>query len=147
MIDEDLHEALFQLVRVHTYVQEKALHKLGLRPGQAAALGSLGRFGPMNQSDLAKRLFVSNSTISIMLGRMEKDELIVRVKLPDNKKENVVFVTPKGKKAQTAMEEYNRAMPKVLFEGLTDAEKSTLLHALETVKYNHLNSVENDNGD
>ncbi|HLR71543.1 MAG TPA: MarR family transcriptional regulator [Pseudogracilibacillus sp.] len=75
------------------------LKQFDLTTAQFDVLNQIAHFGPLTQSELAKRVTVTEGGISRMLSRLEKEQLIVR---EQNWKTKTISLTDKGEEKLTA---------------------------------------------
>jgi DNA-binding MarR family transcriptional regulator len=66
--------------------------------GQIAALSMLARCGPVRSSDLAKELFLDQSTVSRHVAHLEADGLVEKVADPDDRRATQLHLTDLGQK-------------------------------------------------
>jgi DNA-binding MarR family transcriptional regulator len=66
--------------------------------GQIAALGMLSRCGPVRSSDLAKELFLDQSTVSRHVAHLEADGLVEKVADPNDGRATQLHLTDLGHK-------------------------------------------------
>lgn len=66
--------------------------------GQLAALGMLSRCGPVRSSDLAKELFLDQSTVSRHVAHLEADGLVEKVADPSDGRATQLHLTDLGRK-------------------------------------------------
>jgi MarR family transcriptional regulator, organic hydroperoxide resistance regulator len=71
---------------------------MGLTGPQGMLMGSLARFGKMKISDLSEKLDLSNSTVSGIVDRLEKQNLLVRTRSEDDRRVVYVEMTPEYKR-------------------------------------------------
>jgi DNA-binding MarR family transcriptional regulator len=106
---------------------------LGLTPGRLGALLLLEAQPEMRQAALAEALRVKPSNLAVMLDGLEAEGLIRRVEDMQNRRANLLRLTPAGRallrraKAQEALVEAGLAA------GLGAAERATLLAALRRI--------------
>ncbi len=136
------YEQFFQMIRVHTYVMEKLFAHYGISLGRSAALGTLDEYGPMPQKELTQRQYVSSATMSVMLGRMEKEGLVRREKLADNAKENMVYLTEKGTDYINRMNTVTSSMPEEVFAGISPEDMEAAVRIFSAIRENHLALLE-----
>jgi DNA-binding MarR family transcriptional regulator len=90
------------------------LSQFGITPGQYGVLACLWENDSLTPKEIAAILRVENSTISGVLDRMEKRDLINRVLDPHNKRSIRVQVTEKGlaikEPVQKKIEELNQSV-------------------------------------
>lgn len=68
-----------------------------LSKGQPKILEYLYENDGAVQKDIAKSCFIEQATVTSILARMEKNELIIRKVDPDNRRFQFVYLTEKGK--------------------------------------------------
>jgi DNA-binding MarR family transcriptional regulator len=111
----------------------RAMAPLGLTPGRLGALLLLEAQPEMRQAALAEALRVKPSNLAVMLDGLEAEGLIRRVEDTQNRRANLLRLTPAGRallrraKAQEALVEAGLAA------GLGTAERATLLAALRRI--------------
>lgn len=66
--------------------------------GQIAALGMLAKCGPIRSGDLAKELFLDQSTVSRHMAHLEADGLVEKVTDPDDRRATRLHLTDLGRK-------------------------------------------------
>jgi DNA-binding MarR family transcriptional regulator len=111
----------------------RAMSPLGLTPGRLGALLLLEAQPQMRQAALADALRVKPSNLAVMLDGLEAQGLIRRVEDTQNRRANLLRLTPAGRallrraKAQEALVEAGLAA------GMGRAERATLLAALRRI--------------
>jgi DNA-binding MarR family transcriptional regulator len=111
----------------------RAMAPLGLTPGRLGALLLLEAQPEMRQAALADALRVKPSNLAVMLDGLEAEGLIRRIEDTQNRRANLLRLTPAGRallrraKAQEALVEAGLAA------GLGAAERATLLTALRRI--------------
>jgi len=94
------HKELFALLKQMNRQQHSAMHKLleahGFPKSQPMIIHILEKKNGMTQVELAQKLEVTPATISAMLKRMERDELIYRKRSVEDARVTHVFLTDKG---------------------------------------------------
>lgn len=120
--DRALLDLFTNMTRIHTAYVERRLQRLGLHNGQAAIITALGQRGPTTQKDLAQFRQVSAATISVMLGRMERDGLIVRSASGDGKC-NLISLTEAGQCSYETLSTFMAEESNYVFAGLSAGEK------------------------
>lgn len=72
--------------------------EMQLTAPQGMLVGTLARFGKMKVSDLGERLELSNSTVSGIIDRLEKQGLVERIRSEEDRRVVYVDVTPDFRK-------------------------------------------------
>lgn len=114
-IEETLSYLLVQICKAHRAAANEFLAEAGLYAGQELVLSSLWHTCGLTQSDLAKQLCIEAPTVTRMLQRMERAELIARCTDEEDARISRVHVTEKGQALKTPIEEaWERLEAKVL---------------------------------
>jgi len=80
--------------QIHGLLQQsmiKSFKELNLTPPQGMVIRNLGKLGSMKISDISEKLGLSNSTVSGIIDRLEKQNIVQRERSFDDKR--VVYVT------------------------------------------------------
>jgi DNA-binding MarR family transcriptional regulator len=95
------HDLLVALLLVQSLMERRSeafFQPFGITSAQFNILNLLGNSdGRMDQAELVDLLLVGKSSISIVLNRMVRDELIKREEHPKDRRQVVLFLTPKGR--------------------------------------------------
>ena len=75
----------------------EAIEGSGLHPGQLAVLGVLSDKGPLSQRALAEASQIEKSSLVLFLDALERDGWLYRADDPEDRRANLVKLTPKGK--------------------------------------------------
>ncbi|MCC8357125.1 MAG: MarR family transcriptional regulator [Oscillospiraceae bacterium] len=135
MEGKELLNLFTDMTRIHTaYVERRLLH-LDLRTGQGAVLTALGYCGPCSQKELAEYRHVSAATISVMLRRMEKANLVTRTSGGDGKS-NLIALTPHGREVYDRLTEDMISEPERIFAGLSREELASAERIFRTISEN-----------
>jgi DNA-binding MarR family transcriptional regulator len=105
--------------------------EMGISTPQFNALLTLKEFGALTMGDLCKHLFTACSTATDLADRLERDELVERMR--DSKDRRIVRIRllPKGENAvEAVIRERRRFLDKIL-EDYKSEERAPLLEALE----------------
>ncbi|RCK72614.1 MAG: Transcriptional regulator, MarR family [Ignavibacteriae bacterium] len=89
-----------KLTRAYTVVQQKAaedIRKKGLTVPQFAVLECLGHLGELSIGELTKKQLVTGGNMTLVLDNLEKEGLIKRKRLEENRRMVKVSLTEKGK--------------------------------------------------
>jgi DNA-binding MarR family transcriptional regulator len=110
-----------------------AAAKVGLSPVSAWALVQLDpKEPPISQKELARRLHCNPSTVVDPTDRLEEAGLVLRRPNPDDRRVNVLVVTPKGVKARKLL--ISRLLePPAAFRKLRAADQSRFREVMTEV--------------
>ena len=95
--------------------------------GAHLVLSNLAAYDGINQLELVKATHLRPPTVSVILRRMETEELVIRKTDPDDRRAVRVYLTPKGKE-----------LDEVALSGLSRDELSTLMSLLPKIRDNLL---------
>ena len=99
--DYDLWILLMQVKNAIFKAREKELSRYGLRPGRAGVLHVVHTMGATaTLTDLSHSLLRERHSISELVGRMEKEGLVRKVKDRDRKNRIKVGMTKKGQRGR-----------------------------------------------
>ncbi len=110
-----------------------ALAQEGARRQHFAVLTSLAEQGGASQADLGRRLWIDRSDLHALLGEMERDGLVARVRDAGDRRRNVVTLTPEGEAALVRLDERVDSAQRALLEPLSAKERRELIRLLERV--------------
>jgi len=111
----------------------EALAQEGVRRQHFAVLTSLAEQGAASQADLGRRLWIDRSDLHALLGELEQDGLVARVRDAEDRRRNVVTLTPAGKAALARLDERVDSAQRVLLEPLSAKERRELIRLLKRV--------------
>jgi DNA-binding MarR family transcriptional regulator len=85
----------FEVNKILKHSIRKSFEDIGITLPQMLVIGTLTKLGEMKITELSKKLNLSNSTISGIIDRLEKQELVVRTRSEKDRRIVYVKVTPK----------------------------------------------------
>ena len=115
-------QLLVQVFRLRFHRIYALLTTLGLYPGQHHLLMQLGRLDGISQADLAKKLLIKPSTLTVMVGRMARIGLIVKKQDELDKRVLRIHLTEKGKNALVEAHLRMDQVEKETFQGFSEDE-------------------------
>ena len=133
---EEILERLHQVMRKEFQLGFGFVKDLNIHPGQAAAIQLLEECPGISQVQLAEKLLVKPSTISVTLKRMEAKELLVRRSDPKDLRHMQIFLTEKGKLVALQLEKGKEQMVERMFRGFSEEDYCSLRGGLEKMRDN-----------
>jgi DNA-binding MarR family transcriptional regulator len=85
-------------------------------------------------SELSRRLMVTNGNLTGLVDRLARERLVTRAILPQDRRTQIVRLTPAGKQALDAMTPDHFAWVSEMFGGLTEQERTQLYTLLGKLK-------------
>ena len=90
--------------------------------------------GPMSMGSLSKRLMVSNGNVTGLIERLAGEGLVQRTPSPDDRRVQMVSLTPKGAKSFAEMAENHRLCVGEMMSDLSAQEMKSLYDLLARLK-------------
>lgn len=138
--EESLGILLNQIVRLHHSRTHNLFHSVGLHRGQSSILFMLWKKDGRTQKEIAEGLRLTPATITDVIQRMEKLDLLSRVTDTADQRVQRVYLTPKGKGLQHEVEKISKDLESQCFKGFTPEEKKILRKFLIQIKNNLIES-------
>lgn len=111
----------------------KLLEVHGVTPAQYGVLDCLWKEGQLSPKQIGAMVYLEAPTISGILDKMQKANLIDRSVDPNNRRNVLVTATPKSYEIREKVESATRDMNNKVLQNLTDEEQDGLKKALETI--------------
>lgn len=131
---EEIVKLFYDVNKVLKCGMRKSFEDANLTIPQSLVIGSLIKNGEMKITDLSKRLNLSNSTISGIVDRLEKQQLVVRTRSEVDRR--IVFVKVTSRFSEMFQEIFKKAeesFQELLNPG-TSEEIEKILEGLKTLK-------------
>lgn len=141
---DSLYYTFLEVIRFHYYRTHVLLEEIGVYPGQPPMLFILNQEDGLSQKKLANKLKIKPSTITVMLKRMEKANLIVRKKDDKDQRVSRVYLTEKGKKVCEDTIKVVKQIERECFKDFTEEEKETLKSLFLKMKNNIIDAFEEE---
>jgi DNA-binding MarR family transcriptional regulator len=129
---ELLSSTSFLLKRLGWAIKDRALEAFestGLNPQHHAVLSVLNEGAPETQGDIADALGYDRSHLVGLLDELEKRDLVQRRRDPDDRRRQLVSLTPAGTETLARLRSIVKGFEKEFFAPL-DAEQRKTLHTL-----------------
>lgn len=124
---------VMMLYRQHAF---RAFSEIGVHPGQAACLFALRGEEGLSQRELARRLFVSAPTVTGIVQKMERADLVERRPDPHDQRLVRIRLTEHGRAVAAALAETFASQAESMFAGFTPDELAELAQLLARVGEN-----------
>jgi len=120
-----------ELARRGQLLVGEALAAEGARRQHFAVLSSLAEQGAASQAALGRRLWIDRSDLHALLGELERDGLVARVRDEQDRRRNVVTLTAAGTAALKRLDSSVQGAQKALLEPLSAADRRELVRLLQ----------------
>jgi len=125
--------------------EDRADHS-GSSPAQNHVLMLLCTQGDMGIKQLAERLYVTSGAVTQHVDALEKAKLLVRQTNASNRREVIVKVNEKGKRAFEKVRKAKAKMLGKVFGNLDDNELHTLVELIEKVSEQYVKQKGDEHG-
>jgi DNA-binding MarR family transcriptional regulator len=114
---------------------EAALNQGNVTTAQYGVLLHLSRGQPLSLTDLSERIFRSNSTLTSLIDRMERDNLVTRAAHANDRRVTTVELTEQGRELLLRIRQSHRPFLAKMMSCLEPGELDVLKGLLEKVEY------------
>ncbi|QPC45600.1 MarR family winged helix-turn-helix transcriptional regulator [Mangrovibacillus cuniculi] len=111
----------------------KLLEEHGVTPAQYGVLNCLWKEGQLSPKQIGAMVHLEAPTISGILDKMQKADLIERSIDPTNRRNVLVMATPKSYEMKVDVEAATNHLNNLVLKKLSDEEKDELKKALQTI--------------
>jgi DNA-binding MarR family transcriptional regulator len=123
-------------LHAHRLVGER-LAALDARGYHFAVLAALEEYGPASQAALSQRCGIDRSDTVAMVNELVAQELVVRAPDPDDRRRNVITITPEGRRRLEHLDTVLSEAQRDLLAPLSAAERDLLVGLLARVLDHH----------
>lgn len=122
-MEQTFHMLLYRAFHAQRNALRPALGELGLGAGQPKLLGYLKRNGPCGQRELANYCEIDPAAVSRMLENLQRGGFVTRRCDAQDKRRDLIALTPAGEAAYGVWQERCRAMEERMLEHFSDEER------------------------
>lgn len=137
-MSDSLYHVFADIIKLHFKRSHTLFEKLGIYPGQPPMLFALYYKDGQSQRELAEKLRIKPATITVMLGRMEKSELVTRRQDEQDQRVSRVYITDKGRDVCKRLKNVMLILNEECFSNFTEDEKVLLRRLLMQMRENLL---------
>ena len=95
---------------------------LGITPGQMIVLYTLYKKDGASITDLSKRCYLDNSTLTGLMDRLERLKLVQRVDVPGDRRAFSIFLTPEALAMRSQVTEVMEQVATTMLAGCSEQE-------------------------
>ncbi len=111
----------------------KLLEEYGLTPAQYGVLNCLWNEGQLSPKQIGELVYLEAPTVSGILDKMQKADLIERSVDPKNRRNVLVVATKKSNEIRDKVEAATVKLNNTALQNLSDSDKVMLKKALDTI--------------
>ena len=119
---QELTILLHRVMKLQFSFAYKCMDKHGFHRAQPGIIMELSKCDGLTQIELANKLGVTPATISAMIKRMERDEILYRERSEEDQRVTNIFLTPKGKEQSIHVNEAIKHINEVSFKNFSQEE-------------------------
>jgi MarR family transcriptional regulator, lower aerobic nicotinate degradation pathway regulator len=112
---------------------DASLARVGARRPHFTVLTSLLGQGPASQAEIGRRLSIDRSDLHALLGELERDGLVARVRDEQDRRRNIVTLTRAGRSAQARLDRRIEAAQDALLAPLSAGEREEFSRLLQKI--------------
>ncbi|MFD1412677.1 MarR family winged helix-turn-helix transcriptional regulator [Oceanobacillus jeddahense] len=116
-------------------VTKQDIKKHGMRASDFAILEALYNKGRKTIREISESVLISTGSITYVIDKLEKKELLIRVNCPDDRRVVYLEITDKGKEIMDDIFPEHQQVIEELFQGISDSDKKTVIEVLKKVGY------------
>ena len=114
---------MVRVTKAHRSLVSNALAEMGLHIGQERLLMELWQEDGLTQTELAERLCIEPPTLTKMLSRLEKTELLEKRRDIEDKRICRIFLTDKGSSLQKPITDLWLDLEEIILANLSQEER------------------------
>ena len=143
--DNSINHVFFEVIRLHYKRTFDLLEAYGVYPGQPPLLFALYSKDGQSQRELAEQIRLKPATVTIMLKRMEKSNLIEKKADKDDHRKSRIYLTEKGVEAYKNTKTVIDQLEEECLKNFTKEEKLLLRRLLLQIRDNLLEECKENN--
>ena len=106
---------------------------LGVTPGQMIVLYTLYKKDGASITDLSKRCYLDNSTLTGLMDRLERLQLVSRVDVPGDRRAFSIFLTPQALAKRSQVTEVMEKVAATMLDGCNEQEIAVFEKVLRNI--------------
>jgi DNA-binding MarR family transcriptional regulator len=106
---------------------------LGITPGQMTVLYTLYKGDGIPITELGKKIFLDNSTLTGLIDRLEKLELVHRAATPEDRRCYCIFLTDKARQLEPAIRKTMAGVEETMTAGCSAEEVAAFRKVLQSI--------------
>lgn len=107
--------------------------RLGITPGQMIVLYTLYKKDGASITDLSKRCYLDNSTLTGLMDRLERLQLVSRVDVPGDRRAFSIFLTPQALAMREQVFAVMEKVAEIMLEGCSEQEIAAFEKVLRNI--------------
>ncbi len=132
----EVYEAWGQTLHLQRQAALRFLPDKHMHPGQARCLWAISTNDGITQRDLAELLHVSRPTVTTMLQRLERADLVERSNDSEDQRLTRICLTPAGRELDAGMRAFHREYINTTIGSLSEHDRAELVRLLGLLRDN-----------
>lgn len=130
------------IVRYSRYFSERKLKEYELSFSEQIILMYLSIHGSVNQETIAKRYMIDKGMIAKTINKLDKKDFIIKKQNLENKRENVISLSEKGKSILVQMADILKEWNEILYQNMSKEEIDQVSNLTKKLATNVVNYME-----
>ena len=126
----DFHTQIVDLVKKYQFRDRNQITCFGVSVSQCYVLETLHSHGPLTMQDLARRMYLSVSTLTRIVSTLVAKHLVERRESPEDGRVRLVRLTARGATIRRKCWENVLRSEKTIFENIPPAHRSSVIRVL-----------------
>ncbi|MCM3399805.1 MarR family winged helix-turn-helix transcriptional regulator [Oceanobacillus profundus] len=129
-------KAYVVLMKAYKSIEErikKDISSHGMRTSDFAILEALYHKGRQTIRQISEAVLINTGSITYVIDKLENKELLERSNCKDDRRVVYIQLTDQGRQLMDGIFPKHQKVIEDLFDGISDEEKTTIIHVLKTV--------------
>jgi DNA-binding MarR family transcriptional regulator len=135
---------LAQVTSLHFLRAHALLSEVGIHPGQYPLLELLHSSQGMSQHEIARKLIIKPSTLTVMLKRLERDGMVDKQRDPNDKRIFRIYLSPLGEEVLADGNRQFMRLEEELYQGFSSSDHETFKNLVTLMRNNLLTSLDKE---
>ncbi len=135
MIHNICHEVCYTSRKIYQYI-EKKIYSFNITPEQFIVLKTLNKQDAISQKELSTKLDKDQNTVKAIVDKLERKELVKRVKNDIDRRAFYLFITDKAKETIKIVEQYEKEALNNMLQNIDEDEIKILDNILTKIRNN-----------
>ena len=128
--------------KIHSFSRHRfclefwCFEKMGIHPGQCHMISLIHRYPGRSQKELADIINIKPATMTVMVKKLEKAELVKRIPHETDQRMLKIYLTEKGDDVFIKLDEIRKKMQMEYYKNFTEEELHTLYELIKKMDDN-----------
>jgi DNA-binding MarR family transcriptional regulator len=133
---ENIYRLFSQVIKLRVCKMRNMFEAVGIYPGQHALLFALKKEEGKSQKELAEIMNIKPATMTVMINRMKKSELVERRQDEKDQRISRVYLTSEGENTCNKVKAIMKTIDEQCFKNFTQNQQNMLIELLAQMEEN-----------